>query len=159
MVLLGIPRVDDVAEFLALVDGECFGPLAFDAEERVFLGRGCLEQGRGEGVLFPGQPAPAAVLDFGGVPAGGLDVGVAVELDEGRAAVEAFDVQRGERDQVVLVEGVDVEDCVPDLLDYDCERPGHGGFLSVVALQVDAVLFIPDAICCDGWVVRDLLAD
>lgn len=31
--------------------------------------------------------------------------------------------------------------------------------MAVVALQVDAVLLVPDAVRCDGWVVRDLLAD
>jgi hypothetical protein len=45
-----------------------------------------------------------------------LDVGDTVELDEGRSSYEAFDVERGEGDEVVLIVLVDVEDCVTDLL-------------------------------------------
>jgi len=45
-----------------------------------------------------------------------LDVGDAIELDEGRAGYEAFDVEGWKGDEVVFVVLVDVEDCVSDLL-------------------------------------------
>ena len=38
-----------------------------------------------------------------------------------------------------------------DLLDVD--RSAEAGLLAVVALYLDSMLFIADAVCCDRWVM------
>jgi hypothetical protein len=45
-----------------------------------------------------------------------LDVGAAVQLNVRGACDEAFDVQGGQCDEVILVERVEVEDGMADLL-------------------------------------------
>ena len=42
-----------------------------------------------------------------------------------------------------------------DLLDVYGEGFGDGGFLSIVALESDAVLVVPDAVCGDWRVMAD----
>lgn len=61
-----------------------------------------------------------------------MDVGRFVQLDEGTAVDETFDVEGRERDEVVLVVFGEVEKSVSDLLDLDCAR--ERGFLGVVSL-------------------------
>lgn len=45
-----------------------------------------------------------------------MDVGAAVQLDVWGACDEAFNVQGGESDEVVFVEGVEMEEGVANLL-------------------------------------------
>ncbi len=118
---------------LAVADGETVGPLAGDLVEGLFL-LACRVQGGGEAVLLAAQPSFAAVVDLGRVAGRGLDVGGLVQLDEGTAVDETFDVERRERDEVVFVVFGEVEDGVSDLLDVDCAR--ERGFLGIVALQL-----------------------
>ena len=103
---------------LAVADGEAVGPLAGYLVQDLFLLAFRVQGGR-EAVLLAAQPAFAAVVDLGRVAGRGLDVGGFVELDEGTAVDESFDVQGWERDEVVFVVFVEVEDGVPDLLDVD----------------------------------------
>jgi len=116
-------------------------------------------QHRREAVLPAGQPAAAGVVDAGGEAGGGLDEGAVVELDEGGAAVQALDVQRRQRDQVLFVVAGQAQDGVAHLLHHDRQRPRHRRLLPVVALQVHAVRRVPDAVGCHRRVVRHLLAD
>ena len=91
-------------------------------------------EGGGEGVLLARDPAFARVVDLGDVAGGGGYGGRFVELDEGRAIDQTLDVEGWERDEVVFVIGIEVEDGMADLLDVD--GPGEGGFLGVVALKL-----------------------
>lgn len=136
----GVVGVDYAAVFAApLADGEGFGPLAFDGVEDVFLFVGGVQR-CGEGVLLARDPAFAGVVDFGSVAGGGGDVSAAVELDEGFAVDETFDVDVGEGDEVGFGMGGGVvwrgegEEGVADLFDMDCAA--EGGLLAVVAFEL-----------------------
>jgi len=48
---------------------------------------------------------------------------LAIELNEGCGGVETFDMQRGERDQIVLIVSFKMEDGVADLFDNDGKGP------------------------------------
>lgn len=107
--------------------------MAFDGVEDVpFLAGGV--EGGGEGVLLAGHPAFARVVYFGDVAGRGGDVGAIVELDEGLAVDEAFDVEGGEGDEVGFVVRGEGVDGVADL--FDVNRAGDRGFLGVVALEL-----------------------
>ena len=82
----------------------------------------------------------------------------AAELGVRRAGQDALDAHVWQRDQVVFVEGVDVQDCVPDLLDLDACAV-EGDLLAGVALRVDAGRVVVEVAGGDGRVVRDLFAD
>jgi hypothetical protein len=66
-------------------------------------------------------------------------------------------VQAGQSNEVVLIVGVQVQDGVADLAHVDSARERR--LLSIVTLQAHAVLLVPDAVCGDGRVVRNLLTD
>ena len=115
-------------------DGEIIGPLAFDGVKNVFFFPGGVER-CGEGVLLARDPAFAGVVYFRDKAGGGGNVGAVVELDEGFAIYETFDVEGGEGDEVGFVIGSYGEEGVADLFDVDCAR--EGGFLSIVTLELD----------------------
>ena len=83
------------------------------------------------------------------------------ELDEGGAVDQVLDVQRWQTYQVCLLLAIlrarrsESEECMSYLLDVD--GPAETGFLAVVALDLNAVFLVVNAICCDGWMVRYLL--
>ena len=83
-------------------------------------------------VLLARHPAFTAVVYFGDVARGRGDVGAVIELDEGFAVDETFDVEGWEGDEVGFVVGGYGEEGVADLFDVDCS--GEGGFLGVIAL-------------------------
>ena len=64
-------------------------------------------------------------------------------------------MERGESDKVVLVVLVDVENGVTNLLDVDGST--ERGLLSVVTLETDTVLLVPDAVCGDWGVMARLV--
>jgi hypothetical protein len=100
---------------LAILNLPSLGPLSVCLVNDVLLLAFGVEDG-GKRVLLARHPALAAVLDARSVAGAGLDVGGAVQLDVWGTCDEAFDVQGGEGDEVVLVERVDVEDGMADLL-------------------------------------------
>ena len=95
--------------------------MAFYSVEDIFLFALGVQNG-GETVLFAGYPAFAAVVYLCYVAGGGGDVGTAIEFDKRFAVDEAFDVERGERDEVGFVVGGYGEEGVPDLFDVNCAR-------------------------------------
>jgi hypothetical protein len=111
---LGVECVHDSLR-LAILDLPSLGPLSLCLVNDVLLLAFGVDDG-GKRVFLAGDPALAAVLNARSVARAGLDVGAAVQLDVWGACDEAFDVQRGEGDEVVLVVRVDVEDGVADLL-------------------------------------------
>ena len=143
---------------LGVLDREGVGPGAFRGVEDVAFALlfAVREDGGGEGVFRPPHPSAPAVVDSHRVARGGDDVAAFVQFDEGGAGDQAFDVEGWERDEVVFVVVVDVQDGVADLADVDC--CAEGGFLRVVALQSHAVFVVPDAVGGDRWVVAHLLA-
>ncbi len=113
------------------------GPLAVDGVERVLVGPAGRAQHGAERVLLAADPALARVVDARREARRALDEGGLVQLDERRAVDEALDVQRRQRDEVVFVVLVDVQQRVPNLLDLDCAREGR--FLGVVSLQLQSI--------------------
>lgn len=81
-------------------------------------------------------------------------MGAALELDVRRTGDKTLDVQGREGNEVVLVVFVDVEDGVTDLLDVDSSA--ERGLLSVVSLETDTVLLVPDAVCGDWGMVASI---
>ena len=83
------------------------------------------------------------------------------ELDEGGAVDKVLDVQRRQRYQIRLFLALlgawrgESEEGMADLLDVD--GPAETGFLAIVALDLNAVFLVVDAVGGDGRVVRDLL--
>lgn len=143
-----LPCVDDLLG--GIVDGEGARPLAVDRVYGVFL-LACGRQRGGEGILFPREPAAAGVVDLGGEAAGGGDVRGLVQFDEGRAGPESFDVERREGDEVGFggagVGGCEGKDGVADLTYVDAAfGEGEGGFLAVVALELDLVGGVVDVV-------------
>lgn len=135
------------------VDLKLLGPLARGGVKNVLLFARRVE-GRREAVLLSRQPALAGVVDLGGEAGGRGDVRGGVELDEGRPDEEAFDVQRGQRDEVRLLVARgrgDGEDGVSDLLNVD--GLGEGGLLGIVTLEMNAGWEIGDAVGGSGWVM------
>lgn len=76
---------------LHILNGEFAGPLALDEVESVLL-PSLRVQGSCETVLLSRKPSATAVVDFGSVSGGRLDVGTLVEFDEGRTGDESLDV-------------------------------------------------------------------
>jgi hypothetical protein len=100
---------------LGILNSKGIVPLAISCVDGLLLLVLGVYRGR-EGVRLSRKPTATAVIDLCSVAGGGLDVGDAIEFDKRRAGYEAFYVERGKRDEVVLVVLVDVEDCVTDLL-------------------------------------------
>ena len=100
-------------------DGKTVGPLAVNGIEDVLFFPGRVER-CGEGVLLTRDPAFARVVYFRDKARGGGDVGAIVELNEGLAVDEAFDVKGGQGDEIGLVIGGYGKESVTDLFDMDC---------------------------------------
>lgn len=75
-------RVVRVEVFLGagIANSKVPGPLAVDGVEDL-SGVGVFDEGGGEAVLLTGEPAFAAVVDFGEIAGRGLDEGGFIELD------------------------------------------------------------------------------
>jgi hypothetical protein len=113
---VGVERVDDRSVLgLTVLDLPSLGPLSLCLVDNILLLALGVEDGR-EGVLLARYPALAAVVNPRSVSRSRLDVSAAVQLNVRRACDEAFDVQGGQRDEVILVERVEVEDGMADLL-------------------------------------------
>ena len=82
--------------------------------------------------FLPDTQPFTAVVYFGDVARGRGDVGAVIELNEGLAVDETFDVEGWEGDEVGFVVGGYGEEGVADLFDVDCS--GKGGFLGVITL-------------------------
>lgn len=164
---VGVERVDYRSVLgLTILDLPSLGPLSFCLVDDILLFAFGVKDG-GESVLLAGYPALAAVVDARSVARSRLDVGAAVQLDVRGACNEAFDVQGGECDEVVLVERVEVEDGMADLLQIfsncfsmeralthlDVDGRLEGRLLRIVAVQTDAMLAVPYAVSRDGWVM------
>ena len=139
---------------MSILDDKVAAPLTLGVVNDVLFAAVGVHGG-GEGVLLAADPALAAVVDLAGVTSGGNDVCALLELDVWRAGDEAFDVESGEGDEVVLVELVNVEDGVTNLLDVDGST--ERGLLGVVSLEADTVLLVPDAVCGNWRVVATLV--
>jgi hypothetical protein len=146
----GIDKIGTYLLRLRIFESELASPLALCSVDRLLLLVLGIDGG-GEAVGLATDPAATAVFNLCSVSGRGLDVGGAVELDVGRSDDQAFDVQRRKRDEVVLVEGVDVVHGVADLLYVDGGLEGR--FLRVVALEADAMAAVPDGVGRDGRVV------
>jgi hypothetical protein len=137
---------------VGVLDDKVAAPLALGVVDDVLLAAVGVHCG-GEGVLLTADPSLSAVVDLAGVASGRNNVGALLKLNVGRTSDETLDVESGESDQVVLVVLVDVENGVTNLLDVDGST--ERGLLSVVTLETDTVLLVPDAVCGDWGVVAN----
>jgi len=139
---------------VGVLDDKVAAPLTFGVVDDVLFAavgvHGC-----GEGVLLAADPALAAVVDLAGVSSRRNDVGALLKLNVGRTGDETLDVECGEGNQVVLVVLVDMENSVTNLLDVDGST--ERGLLSIVTLETDTVLLVPDAVCGNRGVVAEVL--
>lgn len=135
---------------MGILDDKVAAPLALGVVDDVLLTAVGVHCG-GEGVLLAADPSLAAVVDLAGVASGRNDVGALLKFNVGRTSDETLDVESGKSDQVILVILVDVENGVTDLLDVDGST--ERGLLSVVTLETNTVLLVPDAVCGDWGVV------
>ena len=102
------------------------------------------------------QHALAAEISGGNASRRRDDSVAAVQLRVRPARQDSFHFDVGQRDQVVLVESVNVQNGVPDLLDID--RARERDLLPREALRAHAMLCIPQVARRDRRVVADLLA-
>ena len=100
---------------LSILDDEFVDPLAFSGIENILLVARRIEGSR-KPVFLSRDPSFTTVINLGGISGRGGDVGRAVQFDVGRTRDEAFDVQRGEGDKVVLIISIDMVDGMTDLL-------------------------------------------
>jgi hypothetical protein len=150
--LRGVVRFDNL--LVGVLDDKVAAPLALGVVDDILFATVGVHCG-GEGVLLAADPALAAVVNLAGVASGRDNVSALLELNVRRAGDETLDVKSGEGDEVVFVVLVDVENGVTNLLDVDSST--ERGLLSVVTLETNTVLLVPDAVSGNRGVVARLV--
>ena len=126
-------------------EDEVLSPVPFDRVQRaaLLLVIVCAVNGRLHMVFLPAdaQHAFTSEIRFGDISRRRDDGVAAVQLRVRPTSQDPFDFDVGQRDQVVFVESIHVQDGVADLLDVD--RARERDLLPREALRADAVLCIP----------------
>lgn len=81
----------------------------------------------------------------------------AVELGIRSASKKAFSFNVWEREEVVFIKLVDVQNCMPDLFDVDIA--GKGRLLTAISFRTYAMFIIPEVTSCDRRMVAHLFRD